>query len=61
MNVKNELMKMERISNVVCRNDGTLEIYSKGNVKNDVLRFLNMRCLNDCFIGIDFHDMEKWE
>ncbi len=59
MNVKSELMKMEGIHNVVCRNDGTLEIYSKGDVKNEVLRFLNAKCLNDCFIGVDFHDMEN--
>lgn len=61
MNVKNELMKMEKIHNVVCRNDGTLEIYSKGDVKDEVFTFLNIKCLNDCFTKVDFHNMENWK
>lgn len=54
-------MNIEKIYNVVCRENGVLEIFSKGNVKNEVLRFLNINCLNDCFIRVDFHNMENWK
>jgi hypothetical protein len=60
MNVKQELMKQEKVKNIVCREDGTLEVYSFGNVQNQVLRFINMNSLNSCFIKIDFHNMETW-
>ncbi len=61
MNVKQELMKQEKIKNVVCRDDGSLEIYSIGDVQNDVINFINMKSLDACFIRIDFHNMETWK
>jgi len=61
MNVKQELMKQDNIKNVVCREDGSLEIYSIGDVKVDVIGFINRKCLIDCFIRIDFYNMENWE
>ena len=60
MNVKNKLMEIENVHNVVFRGDGSLEIFSKGHVKNEVLSFLNMNCLDMCFIRIDFYNVEKW-
>ena len=60
MNVKQELQKIEGIKNIVCRGNGVLEVYFIGDVKNEVLKFLNMKCLSDCFISVDFHNMEDW-
>ncbi len=56
MNVKNKLMEMEGINNVVCRDNGDLEIYSNDNkkIKNKVLRFLSMNSLLQCFVNINF-------
>ena len=61
MNVKQELQEMEGIKNIVCRENGVLEVYSIGNVQHKVFGFLNMKCLNDCFIRVDFHNMEDWK
>ncbi len=56
MNVKNKLMEMEGINNVVCRDNGDLEIYSNDNekIKSRVLRFLSMNSLLQCFVNINF-------
>ena len=59
MNVKQQLKKIQGITNVVCRDDGTLEVYSLGDVKPQVFQFLNMRGLINCFIKVDFYDMEE--
>ncbi len=48
------------ITNVVSRRDGTLEINVKKqseDTKSKVLRFINQKCLNDCFTKIDFHEV----
>ncbi len=60
MNVKKKLMQIPKIHNVVCRDNGSLEIYSKGNVQNEVINFLNVKSLDACFVRIDFYDTTKW-
>ncbi len=60
MNVKNELIKIEGIKNIVCRDNGTLEVYSNKNVQNSVINFLHKNSLQWSFAKIDFHDMSKW-
>ncbi len=61
MNVKNKLMEMEGINNVVCRDNGDLEIYSNDNkkIKNKVLMFLSMNSLLQCFVNINFVEIPK--
>lgn len=61
MNVKNKLMEIEGVNNVVCRGNGDLEIYShdKEKIKNDVLKFLSMKSLLQCFINIKFIEIPK--
>ena len=61
MNVKNKLMEIEGVNNVVCRGDGDLEIYSndKEKIKNSVLRFLSMNSLLQCFVNIKFIEIPK--
>ena len=62
MNVKNKLMEMKGINNVVCRGNGDLEIYfhDKEKIKNRVLRFLSMNSLLQCFVNIKFVEI-KWK
>lgn len=60
MNVNTELRKMEGIKNTVCRDDGTLEVYSDKDVKNDVLKFLNKNSLQWSFVKVDFYNMSTW-
>ncbi len=60
MNVKNKLMEIKSVHNVVCREDGSLEVYSKGDVQNEVIAFLNMNSLNWSFTRIDFYDTTTW-
>lgn len=59
MNVKNKLIEMEGINNVVCRENGDLEIYSNDNekIKSKVLRFLSMNSLLCCFVNINFMEI----
>lgn len=60
MNVNTELRKMEGIKNTVCRDDGTLEVYSDSDVKNNVLNFLNKNNLQWSFAKVDFYNMSTW-
>ena len=60
MNINKELRKMEGIKNTVCRQDGTLEVYSTKDVKGDVLTFLNKKGLEWSFTKVDFYDMSRW-
>ena len=58
MNVKKELQKIKGIKNVVCRENGELEIYQTKDVKNDVCRFICQRSLQDCFTNILFYNLK---
>ena len=60
MNINTELRKMEGIKNTVCRDNGTLEVYSNKNVKNKVINWLNKNSLQWSFVKVDFYDMSKW-
>ena len=61
MNIKNKLLEFEGINNVVCRDNGDLEIYSNDNdkIKNKVLTFLSLNCLLQCFVNINFVEIPK--
>ena len=63
MNVKNNLLEMKGVDNVVCRENGDLEIYSSDNkkIKNEVLRFLSMNSLLECFVNIHFIEIPENE
>ena len=56
MNVKNKLLEFEDINNVVCRENGDLEIYSNdtSKIRRKVLSFLSLNCLEFCFNKINF-------
>ncbi len=63
MNVKRELIQIVGVVNVVCRDNGDLEIYyidqkKLEKIKNEVLRFINAKCLNSCFTKINFIQVE---
>ena len=48
------------ITNVVSREDGTLEICvikQKETTKQKVMRFISQRCLDNSFLKIDFHEV----
>jgi len=60
MNVNTELIKIEGIKNTVCRDNGTLEVYSDRDVKNVVLNFLNKNSLQWSFTKVNFYNMSKW-
>ncbi len=61
MDVRKDIKDLDNnITNVVSRNDGTLEVYVKKQLretKTKVLTFINQRILNDCFTKIDFHEV----
>ena len=61
VDIRNEIKKLDKnITNVVSREDGTLEIYVKKqseNTKYKVLNFIQQRNLNWSFIKIDFHEV----
>jgi len=59
MNIKRELMQLHGIVHIVFRDSGMLEVYyidanKKESIQKAVLSFINHRCLNSSFIGIDF-------
>lgn len=60
MNVKQKLMEMNQIKNIVCRENGNLEVYSQGDVKSKVFVFLNKYSLNNCFVKVEFYDTSNW-
>ena len=61
LNIKEGIKNLDNnITNVVSREDGTLEVYVKKQLEETrikVLTFINKRCLNSCFIKIDFHEV----
>lgn len=61
MNVKNRLMEIEGINNVVCRGNGDLEIYSNNNteIRNKVLTFLSLNCLEFCFNKVNLIEIPE--
>ena len=39
-NIKKEMMSIKNIHNVVFRDNGDVEIFSKGNVQNELFRYI---------------------
>ena len=59
---RNEIMKIEGVNNVVCRSNGDLEIYMDNkNNRNEILKFLSMKSLLQCFVNIKFIEIPKDE
>lgn len=58
MDIRKEIKNLSsNIRIVVCREDGTLEIIVNRiteKTKLQVLRWLNLRCLESCFTKVDF-------
>jgi hypothetical protein len=64
MNVKRELIQISGIVNIVCRDNGDLEIYyidkeKLKKIQDEVMRFINAKCLNSCFTKINFIQVEN--
>jgi len=64
MNVKRELIQIYGVVNVVCRDNGNLEIYyidpaKLKRIQDEVMRFINEKCLNSCFTEIKFIEVEE--
>jgi hypothetical protein len=60
--LKTELSKIKGIKNIVCRDNGVLEIYytdGRHNITENVCRFINSKSLGNCFIRIDFIQIPK--
>lgn len=55
INHKTNLMGFENVHNIVFRDNGYLEVYyKKESPKYNVLKYINMKCLNYCLLNIHF-------
>lgn len=60
-NIKKEMMALDNIHNVVFRENGEVEVFSRGDVKNEVFRYIgNSPGLEFCFTKINFYDTKDW-
>jgi hypothetical protein len=60
-NIKKEMMNLPMIHNVVFRNNGNVEIFSKGDVKENVFKYIYSNPgMEFYFNKLNFYNVANW-